>query len=1274
MGYYIGLDIGTSSVGWAVIDEKTELARFKRQSMWGVRKFDEAETAASRREYRSARRRLNRRKKRIENLQMLMDPLVSNIDKSFFHRLEESYRYDSSYQYNLFVDDDFTDKDFYEMYPTIYHLREKLMFLDEKADARLIYLALHHIVKHRGHFLFEGQDLSVTNEKVIEDILNRYIEEKYVSDLVSILKKDVQPSVKRNQIVKLLGKDYREFASAIVGLKINFKKMFAREDEAFYKNLTIFELFDDEKNDGDLSGFDEEEYRYLEDCFKIYSWVQLQDILMGFDSISQSKVKNYDDHKKDLKDAKFLFKKYDRDSYKAIFKGSQSPYEEYRKKGHQNQDSLNNTVLKALKSLEVKSEDKDKLERLLERTQNKSAFPLQKNIDNAAIPYQIHLYEAQKIMEKQSQYYPELNAVKDKILSLITFRIPYYVGPLDDRSQYTSVYRKKNVPVYPWNFHEVVDVEKSSEQFIENLTSFCTYIPGEKVLPKNSVYYQMYEVYNELNGIRIDGEKLSSDLKNHLVHDLFMQKKSVTDRTVRKYLIEKGYYLENEYPEIKGYQKETGFASSLSSVVDFRTIFDNWENHVEEIEKIILWLTIFKDKKLLRRRLERDMTDLSEKQIQSILKLNYDGWGRFSRKLLVELYSEDKYGYLVNILDVMKEEPKVFMQVIHDGHYQFNNQINELQKEAVRKEITYEDVDELRASPAIKKGIWQSLRLVDEIVKLRQEEPKGIFIEMARSSEAKRRSKSRYEKLEEIYKKDKELSEIYEELKANSHQLTKEKVYLYFTQRGKCMYSGQSLDIHQLEKYHVDHIIPQSVIKDDSLDNKVLVLGSENIRKSDSIFIDPKVIHRMQSYWEGLLDKNLISKKKYFNLSRKASAHKEEEIIRGFIQRQLVETRQITQHVRNILEGAYTRTTVVPLRANLVTLFRAAYNIPKSRLVNDFHHAHDAYLTASLGVFTTIRFPQMTMGKYYHKDVFKIPDKIKQNYILHEMKKVISDQETGEVIWNGEENIATMVKMLKRKDVKITKQCFEHRGAFYKETIYSPSSGKKNLIPISEHRKPVEKYGGYEGLTISYLQVVKGKDLNNKNKKIIANVPLLYRFDEKKLREYIQETYRIDKIDTFGRKLYLNQLINLNGQNVRVKSSSEVNNDTQLLLSEKNIQIVSLIEKKKYDRLNDLGLEEVYKEIQEKLAKFYPLYQNIAIKMEEQMPNFKKLSIQSKADALENILIAIGANASRMKVNDGDFKLGEIGRLSKNLNSRNNEIYVIDESITGLYCRKTRVI
>ena len=67
--YNIGLDIGTTSVGWAVVESETQKILRKgkgnnRKALWGVRLFEEASTAEGRRGFRSTRRRYDRRRNR----------------------------------------------------------------------------------------------------------------------------------------------------------------------------------------------------------------------------------------------------------------------------------------------------------------------------------------------------------------------------------------------------------------------------------------------------------------------------------------------------------------------------------------------------------------------------------------------------------------------------------------------------------------------------------------------------------------------------------------------------------------------------------------------------------------------------------------------------------------------------------------------------------------------------------------------------------------------------------------------------------------------------------------------------------------------------------------------------------------------------------------------------------------------------------------------------------------------------------------------------------
>ena len=158
--YFIGLDLGTNSVGWAVTDKEYKLQKINGKHMWGIHLFEEGKTAAERRLARSARRRRDRQVQRIKLLQELFSEEITKIDPGFFLRLKDSFflkEDKSEIQTNtLFNDKDYKDKDFHKEYPTIYHLR--LAFINGRGikDPRLLYLAVSHIIKNRGHFLFEN--------------------------------------------------------------------------------------------------------------------------------------------------------------------------------------------------------------------------------------------------------------------------------------------------------------------------------------------------------------------------------------------------------------------------------------------------------------------------------------------------------------------------------------------------------------------------------------------------------------------------------------------------------------------------------------------------------------------------------------------------------------------------------------------------------------------------------------------------------------------------------------------------------------------------------------------------------------------------------------------------------------------------------------------------------------------------------------------------------------------------------------------------------------
>lgn len=186
--YYIGLDVGTNSVGWAVTDENYNLKRLKGKHAWGARIFKEAKGKKERRMIRSSRRRIQRRNYRIQLLNEIFCEEINRIDNTFFIRMENSsyHLIDKEYRgigKNLIFKNKEQESNFYSKYPTIWHLRKDIIDNKEEAyqDIRYVYLAIHHIIKYRGNFLLENElDYNkLDDSKLIK--LNDYLKDKYYS-------------------------------------------------------------------------------------------------------------------------------------------------------------------------------------------------------------------------------------------------------------------------------------------------------------------------------------------------------------------------------------------------------------------------------------------------------------------------------------------------------------------------------------------------------------------------------------------------------------------------------------------------------------------------------------------------------------------------------------------------------------------------------------------------------------------------------------------------------------------------------------------------------------------------------------------------------------------------------------------------------------------------------------------------------------------------------------------------------------------------------------
>lgn len=1322
--YYIGVDIGTNSVGWAVIDENGYLLNKGKHHLWGSRLFDQAQTAQNRRNYRSSRRRYNKRKERIRLLQMIMSDMVLEVDSSFFIRLEKTTFLDKEdkkailkdnykMNYNLFCDEDYNDKDYFKVYPTIYHLRKKLCESDEKADPRLIYLALHHIVKYRGNFLYEGQELHLepSNKeedlKILFDILGKNndtvydISEEQIQFILKTVVENISKTAKVDECMsqlKLNSEDkkiVKEFMRGLVGNKFNVSKLYMHEDLQFDdEDLKL--QFSDKSYEEKIMEYEnvlEEKMEFIDLMQRFYSWIELSKIV-GSDSqhasISGAMVNIYESHREDLRTLKEVMLKIGKKEYDEMFKPTSKNVVNYYNYVNPVACSGDKTdgFYKYVKKAIEKSDDSRKDE-ILQKIANETYMLKQTSKNNAYIPYQMQKDELIKILDHQEKYYPVLKENRDKIISILEFRIPYYYGPLDGNKQFGWLIKKKgkeNERILPWNHQEIVDVQETAAQFIKKLTNYCTYLPIEKVMPQKSLTCSMYEVLSEVNKIRIDGKLLSIDTKNRLIEDLFFKRKTVKEKDLINWLKQNQLTV----GEITGYQKEKAFSSSLAPWIDFKEIFDEInDSNYDLIEKIIEDMTIFNEGSILKERLKKAY-NLNQNKVKKIMKLKYSGWSRLSKKLINGIRADNKFGSSVSILDVMKESHMALMEIINDQDLGFKQII---EKENFKNEtgsFEYEDIENLAGSPALKRGIWQTLQVIEEIKNYMGHEPKNIYIEFAREEQEKVRTTTRVKKLKSIYNDIKNQldvhgKEVYSNLNKQDEKSSIEKrLYLYYTQLGKCMYSGESLDIDKLSDYEIDHIFPRTLTSDDSLDNLVLVKKKENQRKLDDLVLPLEIRNKMEVFWKKLYDNGLITQTKYYRLMRDEFRRDQ---IDKFINRQLVETRQIIKHVANIIENHYEDTKVFTVRANLSHEFREKYGIYKNRNVNDFHHAHDAYIACIIGRYIQIRFPGLE-AKYVYGQYMQNVKKTKNNidkenhgFIINSMKYECIDEDTGEVIWNPE-RILDYIKCFNYRDVYITKKLDTNNRELFNVTILpsdkNSEKGKtKATIPVNKLRSNVRKYGGFSGLQ-SDIVAIEGK----KGKKIdrrLINLPILLRYvsieDQCK---YIMENNKYSDIKII-KKIKKNQLIEIDGGLYYLSSATELVNAHQLILNNKENEIIFEINNAmikndySYFENREIEITKLYNLLCDKMKKYYPKYKGIYEKILTKNIDFNILEIDLKCRVILEVLKILKAGAINGNLKFEPYNMTDReGRLSKQSIHLDNT-YFYDVSITGIYSKKYKL-
>lgn len=1356
--YYLGLDMGTNSVGWAVTDLEYNLLRAKGKDLWGVRLFDEAQTAANRRSKRIVRRRIERDKARKALLKEFFADEIEKVDPAFYMKMDESFfklkdrSVENQQPYSLFNDFDFTDKDFHDKYKTIFHLRSDLIHSDKVFDVRLVFLAIYNMFSHRGHFLNATLDAEKNDtgfENAYAEMIEVLEEHEFgipsnteVSNIEEILSDNKNSRSNHfDQLLALFNVTKKEKRISAVlkllsGLSVNLKDIYDQElDKESDKKFGFRESNYEEVIEEVYNIVDEDYKNIIEKIKAVHDAGLLSKIMIGCEYLSDARVKIYDMHQKDLKQLKALLKKYNKKAYEKLFRtiesGTYSAYVgsvnshgkiERRQGKERGKDELYKSIRAAIK--DIPDDDKDKIE-ILAKIDADIFLEKQLTNENGVIPNQVHSRELRAILKKAEKYIPFLSEVdntgystKEKIIQLFEFQIPYYVGPLGREFNGKKGYncwavRKESGRVFPWNFDEKIDKNASAEEFIKRMVRKCTYFNDENTLPKNSLIYEKFMVLNEINAIRVNGCRLDTETKQAIYNDLFTSGKKVTKKKIKEYLVSINKMdIESEISGI-----DVDWSKNLTSIAKFKGVFDGKiESNKEIIEDIIFWSTIYSgDKKLIKSRIETVYPNiLNENQLKKILGFRFTGWGNLSRRFLEGIIGKDKNGTAENSIIGFLWNEQVTLQELLSQNYTFREIIDE-QFLGVEKPLSsweIEDLDDFYLSPSVKRMAWQTMKIVEEIQGVLGKSPKRIFVEMTRSDGKKERTTSRKDKLKSLYMSlGNEGKEFLNEIKDKEENFfNRRKVYLYYLQMGKCMYSEEVIDLHELfndNLYDIEHVYPQHYIKDDSLENNlVLVKKKINGRKQDKP-LKSEIQADRYTFWCMLKDKGFINSEKFTRLTRRNDSFTDDELT-GFINRQIVETSQASKAITQILQQSMGENCrIVFSKAKLVSEFRQKFDLPKSRIINDLHHANDAYLNIVVGNAYYVKFT----GNPY-----KFIKNAKKNQELNENKYHLSNfykndiYNKNEVAWRCKKNenptITTIRRMINKLTPIITYKVEVEHGQYFNETINSHLISKKGVYIGQKTQdsvlSKVEEYGGKTDIKIqgyTLVEYIKDNTIIRELRAIPWMIGDLKKIDEQKLVEYISGNIQFENVGKKPNDLRIcknfipkNSLVKMDGAYYylagKTTNKIEFKNAIQFKIPLKWNEYIHKIEKankkNKYDEVdkfknNIITKEknmELYKLIVEKL-RIEPFCKSrkmgLAKILDELVNGFEISNVSDQCLIIERILRNLkDSDAINLKAIGGGNSQGKTFVIAKI--NKCSEFKLIHQSVTGLFKSETDLL
>lgn len=561
--------------------------------------------------------------------------------------------------------------------------------------------------------------------------------------------------------------------------------------------------------------------------------------------------------------------------------------------------------------------------------QNQSESPtggISYRIKDQIFSRQRYIDEYDQIMAAQRVHYPDI--LTDAFIRMLRDEVIFMQRPLKSCKHLVSLCEfEKQEKV----MRVQQDDGKGGRQLVERKVKF-----GPKVAPKSSPLFQLCRIYEAVNNIRLtrpDGSPRDITLEERAKIVAHLQSSaSLSFAALKKLLKEKALIADQLTSKsgLKGNSTRVALAAALQPYPQYHHLLDmeletrmmtvqltdEETGEVTEREVAVvtdsyvrqplyrLWHILYsiEERQAMRRALITQLgmkeEDLDGGLLDQLYRLDFvkPGYGNKSAKFICKLLPQLQQGL-------------GYSEACAAVGYRHSNSptSEEITERTLLEKIPLLQRNELR-QPLVEKILNQMINLVNALKA--EYGVDEVRVELARELKMSREERERM--AEGNRRREKENKAIAEKIRECGLFPTKSRIrkYMLWEEAGeKCLYCGQILTLSQClngDDMEVEHIIPKSVLYDDSYGNKTCACRRCNKEKGNRTALE----YIRAKGWEaeymerinGLLDKKAISYSKHQRLR-----WLKEDIPSDFLERQLRLTQYISRQAMAILQQGIRR-------------------------------------------------------------------------------------------------------------------------------------------------------------------------------------------------------------------------------------------------------------------------------------------------------------------------------------------------------------------------------